>query len=548
MRGKKNQDDFLKQFFAGEGGRKTPRGVDSKFTIVHDRWDRSDYQRIHDEVKDFGFAERQLTKVAGEVATAAMADEFFSLVKAVPKLKNPKSVRPSHQINAAVMAEQMKMTQYESLRAHSVGDPVGTALAAVTMEPHLEVLYDKLEEERKMAEELEQQMAQHERLQEEEKSLEEMIQRAMEEGNEQEAQNFQEQQELIREQQERLRQQIEQGTEEMQESLAGKSSQIRQSLAQALKDANDEAEQQSALSTAWGLDPGTLNRMDATKRIELAKRMKNDKFKRLAELIGPMMRLAWAEQQRKVNYVPEELFNVGIGADLPHMLTTEYLNLNHPVLRMDWMRRYLNHALLQYELRGHEKIAKGGIIACLDSSGSMSGDPEVWSKAVGLALLHVAKSQKRPFTGIHFGSPGEFRRYVFDTTGSQFTATVDYGNTTTELSGPESVIDFAECFLMSGTDFVTPLSQAVDQLQVEYAKHGAVKGDIVFLTDGMCGVPDAWLKEFKETQAKLGFRVFGVVMGGHPDSEPLKTICDGRVVEVKDLASGKDVAHIFRSV
>jgi uncharacterized protein with von Willebrand factor type A (vWA) domain len=547
-RNRNSNDDFLKDFFAGKARKGSDRSVNSKYTIVHDKWDGDDYTRIHAEVKDFGVAEKALKQVAGDPATAAMADEFFSLVKAVPVLKDPKTIRPSHMVNAAVMAEQMKLAEYESLRSTAVGDPIGTALAAIAMEPQLEILYDKLKEEQKLADEMEQKMQEHEGLQEEQESVEEMMEKAQQEGDEQKAQNYQEQAELIQAAMDKLQEEIEGAGEQLDEQLDGKAQQIRQGLNKALAEANKDADQQSALSTAWGLDRGTLQRMDAKKRIELSKKMKNEKFQRLADLIGPMMRMAWAAQNRKVNYTPEEIYDVGIGNDLPHMLPSEYLYLNHPVLKMDWMRRYTNHALLQYELRGSDKVAKGGIIFCEDGSGSMSGSNEVWAKAVGLALLHVAKMQKRPFTGIHFGGPGEIKTFEFTTTDKEFKSHTEYGHTHEELTGVESVIDFAEIFFGGGTDFVTPLSRALDQLRKEHEKYGAVKGDIVFVTDGACGVPDKWLEEFKAEQARLGFRVFGIVIGGHSSSEPLNTIADGKVVEIKDLMSGGDIGHIFEAI
>lgn len=557
----KGRDDFLGDFFGDRPGgppkSKSQAGEtrDSKFTIVHDKWDDYDYQAVHEEVKSFGVAEKDLRKVAGELAPPAMADEFFSLVKSIPRLRPNREIRPSFQINATVMDEQMKLAAYEALRAHSVGDPIGTALAAVTMEPHLEVLYDKLKEEKKMADELEKAMQDYRDAEAEGKSVDEMIADAQANGSGEgeggeSMEDMQAQKARIAEQMEMLRKQIEDGAQELQEALGDQASNIRQAISAGLKEALDEAEGGEAMGQAWGLEPGGLKRMNPAQRLELARRLKTDKFKRLAELIGPMMRLAWAEQNKKINTVPEEVYDVELGRDLSHMLPIEYLYLNSPELRIDWMRRYSEHSLYQYALRGNEKVAKGGIIFCEDGSGSMSGEPEIWSKAVGLALLHVAKTQKRPFTGIHFGGTGEFKSFEFDTSGKEYKSKTFYRRDTPNeitLEGVDSVMDFAETFFGGGTDFVTPLSRALEQLQAEHDRYGAVKGDIVFVTDGYCGVDDAWLKKFKEEQDRLGFRVFGVVIGGSA-AEPLLTICDGRVATVNDLMSGEDVRHLFNSI
>ena len=543
-----DSNNFLNHFFSGKAKSEDKISVDSKYASVHDKWDADDYSRIHSEVKDFVVVEKALKKIAGDPASAAMADEFFSLVKALPVIKDMKSIRPSHRVNASIMAEQMKMSEYESLRSASIGDPIGTALAAIAMEPHLEILYDKLKEQQKLAESIEKQMQEYQDLEQDKKSAEEMHQEALENKDDQKAQDYQKETELIEASMEALKEEIQNNGQQLDEELGEQSQAIRHELGKALGEANKDAEQQSALSAAWGLDRGLLQRMDATKRLQLSKKMRTSKFKRLAELVGPMMRMAWAAQQRKVNYTPEEIYDVTVGNDIPHMLPSEYLYLSHPVLRMDWMRRYMNSSLLQYALRGSDRVAKGGIIFCEDGSGSMSGENEIWAKAVGLALLQIAKMQKRPFTGIHFGGPGEIKTFEFTTTEKEFKSHTVYGDEEADLTGVESVMDFAEVFFAGGTDFVTPLSRALDQLREEYEKYGATKGDIVFVTDGACGVPEAWLKEFKEEQSRLGFRVFGIVIGGSAKSEPLATIASGKVVEIKDILSGGDINHLFEAI
>ena len=66
--------------------------------------------------------------------------------------------------------------------------------------------------------------------------------------------------------------------------------------------------------------------------------------------------------------------------------------LHHPILRKDFHRRFLDQELLQYSLRGVEEKGKGPMIVCLDGSSSMAGDKEIWSKAVTLTLLEIART------------------------------------------------------------------------------------------------------------------------------------------------------------
>jgi uncharacterized protein with von Willebrand factor type A (vWA) domain len=304
-------------------------------------------------------------------------------------------------------------------------------------------------------------------------------------------------------------------------------------MRQAMKDALQGAEDMEQAARTWGLDPGTLHRMSPQERIELARRLNNDRFKKISQLFGPMRNMAFAEQQRKTIHSNDEIYDLETGNDLSRILSAELLNIRHPVLKKDFYRRFYEGDLLQYKLRGTEKLAKGAIIVCIDGSGSMAGDPEMYSKAFGLTLLQIAKSQKREFYALEFGGPRTLIEFDFR----------DPKNIT-----PERVIQFAESFLNGGTCFMTPLSRALDLIREENGKTGATKSDIVFVTDGACAVDETWLKQFKAEQEKFSFRIYGVAIGCPVDSEPLRTLCDGRVLPLRSFVTGDDLRSIFRSV
>jgi uncharacterized protein with von Willebrand factor type A (vWA) domain len=284
------------------------------------------------------------------------------------------------------------------------------------------------------------------------------------------------------------------------------------------------------------MEPGQLQRMDANERIKLAQRFdRNDTFKKLAQLIGPMMRLASAEQVRKVVYTPEEVYDVETGRDLGRLLPSELLDFIRPETKLWFYQKYLEGNTLQYAMRGKEKVGKGGIIYEIDNSGSMFGDREVWAKATGLACAAIAREQKRSFYGVHFGGPyDKLRTYDF-----RDWTKVDF----------RQIIDYAEYFIGGGTDFMLPLSHALTLLQEEEREKGFTEGDIVFVTDGLCSVRPDWLKKFKEEQERLDFKVWGILIGGHSrKQEPLWSICDGAVVTIQDLLTGSEVREMFREL
>lgn len=531
---------FLDEFFDKE---KPDRVSELEKSVVeHDKWDAEEAQGLRDEMREFAAAEERLIDFT-ETGGSAYEDMFYALDKANPRMRDANKVRPSHQVNHMVLDEAMDLKEYEEMRTYSTGDAIASALAAIAMEPELETLFDKAKQAEKLAEELQQQMQAMQGLEGEAADLEQMMQdmqngegsgAGMSEGErEGKAQDFQQQAALIEQQMNDLRDQMTQTQEELEAELKNLKPAIKAGMRKALKQAVNDAAEADQAAQAWGLDPGTLMRLDPKQRLEMAKKVRTERFKRIAQLFGPMQRMAFAEQQRKTIHSNDEIYDIESGADLARILPVELLALEDETLELDFLRKYFEEQLLQYKMRGEEKLAKGGIIFCEDGSGSMAGECEIWAKAVGLTLLQLAKSQKRSFYGIHFGGPGKIRQFDFR----------DPKNATFE-----EIIAFAETFFNGGTDFVTPLSKALDIIKEENTRFGAIKSDVVFCTDGMCGVPPAWLEEFKKEQERLAFRVYGVVIGGSPDSEPLASICDKRVLTVKQLTSGDDLREIFRSL
>ena len=507
----------------------------SRFAIDNDKYDRETVQSLGKQIEDFKLAREKLAESkAGDLAYDAWQDIFLEFWKVEPELLPPNEVRPTHQINRVVAEEAQNLVQYKELRRWTQGDDIGSALACVTVEEDVEALYDDLEEQIQQALELEQALQSYQQAQNEQRDIEDMHKEWTEQPpEEREPIDWNQKRQEAQQKVEQQAQNVQQKNQEFQDGLEDARPGIRSGMKKALEKANDDQETASSAGEMWGLEPGELHRLPAERRIELAQKMNNRKFKRIAELFGPMKRLAFTEQRRKVLTVPEEIYDVELGNNISRLLPEELSKIKDKRRKRLFFKDFTEKRLLQYAMRGYEKIAKGGIIFVHDGSGSMSGDPEVWAKAVGLCLLHIAKKQKRSFWGIQFGSPGQIR--VDDFTDSQ------------NIS-PEKVIDFAEFFFGGGTDFQGPLSEALSILQKEHDKTGAIKSDIVFATDGQAGVDPQWLEDFKKEQERLGFTVWGITIGGEPRDEPINKICDGRVATIKSLTDGESVRTIFNNV
>lgn len=516
----------------------------SPHTVINDRWDRKYVGQMLETLDDFLINHERLVKKV-DTGSPMWSDLFWLLWKYEPQLFDSKQIKPSHLINFLVGQEMNDLADFRRLKFFAEGDDVASALACIDLREALEQLFDKLKLLREKLEKIMSQMRALAKYDQEERDLDEMVEQWQNgfnpdlpdpdsvEGQDL-AKNFQEERQQIEQTVQELEQALRDAEAELAEEANAACPVISQELKDAMGEVADNAESVHHQQDLWGNEDGVIQRMPAEQRLELARRLQDRKFRRLLDLIGPMRRIMEEAQMRRVDYARDEVHRVVMGDELSRVLPSELAKLHHPIMKKEFFRKYIEKELPQYELRGKEKVGRGEIIACVDTSGSMHGDKEMWAKAVALCALHLAKKQKRGYYGILFSSANQI-------------ATFDFGLQTD--FHPQKVIDFAEKNFFGGTDFQRPLSHALDRLRAEHAQTGKLKGDIMFITDGQAGVDPTWLEMFKEEQARLEFRVWGFQIGGYAEgTEPLTTICDGRIFTVKDLLDPTATREMFGSI
>jgi uncharacterized protein with von Willebrand factor type A (vWA) domain len=496
-------------------------------TIYADRWDRRDYEAIRKNMEEFAKAHDKLMNVI-DTGSNLLQDVYMSLVQPrVTPIPNEK-IRPSYLINKMITKEAMSLKEWEMLRQYSLADDVAAAMAATTMEPELEEIVKRVKDLQKRAQEIEKKLQDLMEKMEEHLDLDEMIKDLDEVPPE-----MTEKVEDLADQITEMNEAIEQEVEEFNENLAAETTTAKDDLRKSMQKAYDKAESMETTSQAFGIEDAEWRSMPPERRLELAKKFNSERIKKIAEMFGALQRLMWAERQRTTYMVPEEIHNVTTGDDLAHIMAHELTRLGHPIHRLLFFKDFMEKNLSQYELRGIEKVGKGGIICCIDESGSMGGQKEMWAKAVGLCLLNLAKEQKRAFYGVHFGSAGRIQTFDF----------TDIRNVSLD-----DVLAFASPYQGGGTDFETPLNFSLGVLQKEFDEKGSLDGDIVFITDGQAAVGSDWLSNFKSEQERIGFNVWGVIIGGTRTAEPLSSICDGVVFDIKDLRGGSDISTILANL
>ncbi len=212
------------------------------------------------------------------------------------------------------------------------------------------------------------------------------------------------------------------------------------------------------------------------------------------------------------------------GNDLAHLLPSELAKLVVPELKPLFLKGYSERSLLQYQLKSKETQGRGPIVVCLDSSGSMAGAKEQWSKAVAIALLTIANQQKRTCRILHF---------------CESICRVD-DFPSCELD-PHRLLDCMEAFYNGGTSWEAPLNGALEIIRAESAYKNA---DIVLITDDLCNVSSSWLKHFKQSQSLLEFSTFGIMLGSS-NTGILSSIAN-TVIAIPNLTQDGEIEMVFR--
>ena len=98
----------------------------------------------------------------------------------------------------------------------------------------------------------------------------------------------------------------------------------------------------------------------------------------------------------------------------------------------------------------------------------------------------------------------------------------------------------AETFLDGGTNFETPMSEALCLMQ----EYGFENADIVFITDGECELSDTFAAELRKQQTEKHFTITGVLLdrGVLGMDFSLKTFCQN-IYRTSELM-GDDVVSV----
>jgi len=328
---------------------------------------------------------------------------------------------------------------------------------------------------------------------------------------------------------EKAREQLQALQESMEEYMGSiDPSKVRQAIRKGIEKASEEIEEyvQVCDSFGWGSEEGTDGKGGSVQeKRELYQRVRNShKLRQLAELAGRMRFTAAQKQRSKTDYARDEVSDIVVGDDLSRFLPSEMVKLGNPMLKKLFYKGLIEKSLLCYELKGNEPQNKGPIIVAIDNSSSMSGEREVWSKAVALGLLEIAVKQNRSFVLHHFN------------TKVQKSFRWEKGSSKPDINTLMDVMDF---FSGGGTRFQPVLEQALTDLEESEFN----KADVVLITDGEADTDFA--EEYKCRTAEKEANTYGILIGY--GEAALKSYCD-ETVAIQNISSPNEATDLVFSI
>lgn len=274
-------------------------------------------------------------------------------------------------------------------------------------------------------------------------------------------------------------------------------------VSKAVQEATEEVEQLQAMCNAFGLNPGAGGETDiqAIKNQFMAVRGNAD-LRRIIELAGRYRFSAQSKQRNKTKHGYDDVVGVEIGGDIGRALPIELGKLGDDDLSDDVMRRLADNQLMMRQFRGVEPQAKGPVVVCIDESGSMSGERIAHAKAFALAMMWIAKKQKRGCLLVSF-STGPSCTYVNQDSKDLYT--------------------WLKHFYNGGTDLTVPCV-VVPQFWLSFSDGIVGKTDMIIVTDAQLKVEDKMRDNFLKWKKENDVKVQTIVIGG--SGESMKCISD----------------------
>lgn len=266
-----------------------------------------------------------------------------------------------------------------------------------------------------------------------------------------------------------------------------------------------------------GIAQHSLKTLSFDEAIALDKRLESSEFKKFIDKVGRKKAVAKRSRQKMKTRKDKVIDKLILSDDIDYVSEEELMNISLGIFQFEWdfYDRFLNNGLLTYELVSNDSKGKGPIVLCYDGSGSMEGNKILETKAHIVAIIEIARQQKRSMVLIQFSSKDE----------PLIIKELSPVNVT-----PSDVFEIYDTFIRGGTDFEKPLNKAMEYLN----KSSYKEGDILFITDGFCEISSKFIDRFLLAKIENKFKLYSIIIQGqtYHDYGDLGVLSD-EVLEIK---------------
>jgi uncharacterized protein with von Willebrand factor type A (vWA) domain len=232
--------------------------------------------------------------------------------------------------------------------------------------------------------------------------------------------------------------------------------------------------------------------------LAIAEKWRTDKtLRQVSELYGkfdPSMRFMRA---KRIEGGQDEIVDITVSDDLKRVTPGELAILADDEAEDDFYSRYLSSEILTFSTVGEEHAGRGPIIPVLDGSYSMrDGEPSrnASARAVCLALLDIARTEKRDFAVVEFSDVSQVASWEFPAN---------------RPLNAEQIVDMASHMFAGGT---VPLAGIAKAHEIIERAPKFKNADMVLISDGEASFGDED-RRIRDSLREKGVRIHGIAIG-----------------------------------
>jgi uncharacterized protein with von Willebrand factor type A (vWA) domain len=437
-----------------------------------------------------------------------------------PELRPREDIKPSHQFNREVEAAILNHDKFQESRPYTRNNELESLFGAMALAEDMRQNAAQLAAEH---------IARSEQMREQEgevEDAEQLLDNLRQQAQQQKADTGQIDPNLVQQAKNAVKQrqqalgnlgQLQQ--QHAQSNSVQAASQLAASAVQAQVNAVDAAQMLGSLP---GTGPGSPHNLKPDQMLSLAEKWaRNPSLRKILKEAGRMIRDMRFKRNARTKNVPIEPVDVTTGRDLARLMPHELAQAYRDDTRAAFIDRYSKRSLLEYEYAGKSPAGHGPLIWVMDCSGSMDANlggasRREWAGSLSLAAFTVASREKRTFAGVHFGSHGELRTWVWPAK---------------QPVDPNDVMEYVTHTFGGGTSTLIGMTEALRLMQDQPEFKTA---DVVLVGDGQDYFQEGD-RQVRDALHKLGVRIHAISIAC-PNNAYMQQMAD-HVIDVTDIAN-----------